>query len=346
MSSIRQNPIHPLPDWRNAGVLMRSLLGVNLLAFVAVLVQEARPAFWAPQFVDLAAWVEPCLFVDLCLLALARDLLWRQPPRRAQVLVISGAMATVLGFHAVWFAAGLLDDLPSPAAGSLRAMLLAATAAAALLAYFNLRTHRLSPALAEARLQALNARIRPHFLFNSLNAVLSLIREDPRRAEQALEELADLFRALLKNPRDLVPLSEEIALSRQYLDLEKLRLGEERLRVEWEVGSVPRDTVVPPLLLQPLLENAVYHGIEPAAGGGIMRVACTQEGERLRIEIANPTAAGLSHAEGSRMALANIRERLTLYYDLEASLEIEESPERYIVRITLPCRVSPLPSAS
>jgi CheY-like chemotaxis protein len=149
----------------------------------------------------------------------------------------------------------------------LRAALLAAFAAATLLYYFHLRAKAFSPAVTEARLQALTARIRPHFLFNSLNAVLSLIRSEPRRAETALEELAELFRALMRDHRDLMPLADEIALCRQYLDLEKLRLGD-RLNVEWEIVDVPDDIKVPPLMLQPLLENAVYHGIEPAAKAG------------------------------------------------------------------------------
>ncbi|MDO9189761.1 MAG: histidine kinase, partial [Sulfurimicrobium sp.] len=128
---------------------------------------------------------------------------------------------------------------------------------AALLAYFNLRSRALSPALAEARLQALQARIRPHFLFNSINAVLSLIRSNPKRAESALEDMADLFRVLMADNLNLVSLEREVALSRQYLGLEQLRLGE-RLQVTWHIEKMPSDALIPPLVLQPLLENAVY----------------------------------------------------------------------------------------
>ena len=133
---------------------------------------------------------------------------------------------------------------------------------AALLGYFQLRAKALSPAIAEARLQALQARIRPHFLFNSINAVLSLIRSEPKRAETALEDMADLFRVLMRDNRELAPLADEVELCRQYLALEQLRLGD-RLQVEWHVKNMPGDALVPPLVLQPLLENAVYHGIEP-----------------------------------------------------------------------------------
>ena len=137
---------------------------------------------------------------------------------------------------------------------------------------------------------ALTARIRPHFLFNSLNAVLSLIRVDPRRAETALEELADLFRALLRDPRELVPLADEIALCRQYLDIEKLRLGE-RLQVDWSFDGVPVDLRIPPLMLQPLLENAVCHGIEPLDEGGVITVTFHTGKDELAIEITNPSRA-------------------------------------------------------
>ena len=125
----------------------------------------------------------------------------------------------------------------------------------------------LSPAIAEARLQALQARIRPHFLFNSINAVLSLVRSEPQRAEDALQDMADLFRVLMRDNRDLAPLADEVELCRQYLELEQLRLGE-RLHVDWNVKSMPGDALVPPLVLQPLLENAVYHGIEPSSEPG------------------------------------------------------------------------------
>jgi len=195
--------------------------------------------------------------------------------------------------------------------------------------------------VAAPRLQALTARIRPHFLFNSLNAVLSLIRQDPRRAETALEELADLFRALMRDARNLSPLSDEIALCRQYLGLEKLRLGE-RLKVEWNIVDVPDDALVPPLMLQPLLENAVYHGIEPGEGSGTIHIGFSRQGDAMVAELTNPCPPGQGHHAGNRMALANIRERLDLYYDLEARLESSEQNGTYRVRITLPLR-RPLP---
>ena len=348
MSSIKQNPAaSPWPDFRNFGVMLRILLGVNLLALAAALVQSAEVAGWLQRVVELAAWVQPLLLLNLLLLALFGDLLRRWPLRFAQLVVVllaAGSAVLLLDFwHFMGFDSGGASRL-------LRAALLAGMVAATMLAYFALRAGAFSPALAEARLQALSARIRPHFLFNSLNAVLSLIRADPRRAETALEDLAELYRALMRDHRHLLPLADEIALCRQYLDLEKLRLGE-RLQVEWEIDDVPNDLNVPPLMLQPLLENAVYHGIEPSGEAGTLRIRFVRSGKELHIELSNPcpsvSAIGSQRQGGEHMALANIRERLMLHYDLEARLETGEvilanGSRQYRVRIILPYRTRSL----
>ncbi|HJW23381.1 MAG TPA: histidine kinase [Rhodocyclaceae bacterium] len=343
MASIRQIPSpHPLPDWRNFGVILRVLLGANALALAAALLQSGTLAGWLPRYVELAGWVEPLLLAVIGMLAGLRDLLARLPGHSAQAVVLALAAAAAALQYDLWAWLGLADPM---AFGMLKAALLAAAAAGLLLGYFEQRTRAFSPALAEARLAALNARIRPHFLFNSLNTVLSLIRAEPKRAEAALEALADLFRAALRDHRELVSLSDEIALGRQYLELEKLRLGE-RLRVDWQVADVPLDTLIPPLMLQPLLENAVYHGIEPAAEGGVVRIGFSRRSDELAIEIANPMSLAGQHATGNQMAVANIRERLALYYDLEARLEVRQEAGNYCVRITLPCRTRNIPSPS
>lgn len=333
MRSIRQFPAtHPLPDWRNFGVMLRVLLGINLLAALAALVQAPDLAGWAGKCLELAAVVEPLLLVGLGLLALLRDVLWRVPMRIGQLFVLLLAGSLTFGlFH---FAL----SLSMVASDSLwRSTLLAMAAGAILLSYFELRARAFSPAQSEARLAALNARIRPHFLFNSLNAVLSLIRARPQQAEEALEALSDLFRAAMRDPSELVCLGDEIALGQQYLQLEHLRLGE-RLSVDWQIGAIPMALKIPPLMLQPLLENAVYHGIEPSPEGGTVRVSIVQHDESVHIAIANPTVDRTQHAAGNQMAVANIRERLALYYDLEARLDIAAGKQIYEVSIVLPCR--------
>jgi len=322
-----------LPDWRNLGVLLRVLVGANVLAMLAAMAQVGSWLDWLRRYAEFAAWLEPPLLFSMVCLALLRDVLWRLPPWAARLAVI--ALAGMAGFLQHHFWRWLLLE----GSTAWQAPLLAAAVAALLLYHLELRARAFSPAVAEARLMALNARIRPHFLFNAINAVLSLIRAEPRRAEAALETVSDLFRAALRDSADWLPLSEEIALCRQYLELEKLRLGE-RLHVEWDVREVPLDAALPPLMLQPLVENAVYHGIEPAAEGGVIRIVFARHGDEMLIEITNPTRGGQRHAAGNHMALANIRERLALYYDLEARLDIEENNQTYRVSIRLPCRTS------
>jgi two-component system sensor histidine kinase AlgZ len=333
MTSIRHFPAtHPLPDWRNFGVMLRVLLGVNAMALAAALIQAPEPAGWVARYVEMAALVEPLLLLALGLLAALRDVLRKLPLRLGQLAVVMLVAGLAFAQNSFWQSLGFGDG-----ANPLRPMLLAMAASVVLLGYFELRARAFSPAQTEARLAALNARIRPHFLFNSLNAVLSLIRARPQQAEAALESLSDLFRAAMRDPGELVSLADEIALGKQYFELEKLRLGE-RLAVDWQIGAVFMGQPIPPLMLQPLLENAVYHGIEPAPEGGVVRIAIEQRGEELRIAIANPTVAAGQHASGNQIAVANIRERLALYYDLEARLEIDAGKQTYEVRIILPCR--------
>jgi len=245
----------------------------------------------------------------------------------------------VLGLLALRF--GITFVMLSPALRTLRhadaRTLRGVFIAGVLLFYFQLRAKALSPAIAEARLQALQARIRPHFLFNSITAVLSLMRSEPRRAETALEDLADLFRVLMRDNRQLAPLSDEVELCRQYLDLEKLRLGE-RLTIEWHIDNMPGDAQVPPLLLQPLLENAVYHGIERSSVPGVIAINIFLRRGEVHAILRNPYKMTHSDHGGNNMALANIRERLALHFDAEASLASKTKRDSYEVHIRMPYR--------
>ncbi len=327
--SIRENAISPrLPDTCNIGIWLRVLLAVNFAGLLVAFAREA-PHGLLREFIDIAALLEPVALASLLLLCAAQ----RPLARLAYAAGVAATLTLVLGVTALGH--GLLAMLVGGTPW--RSLVWAALATLLLLGYFELRARSQSPALTEARLMALTARIRPHFLFNALNAVLGVLRSDPRRAERALEELSDLFRVLMRENRDLVPLSEELALARQYLELEKLRLGE-RLQVRWDIDACPVDALVPPLMLQPLLENAVYHGIEPAEAPGELVVKMTGDRDRLIVELSNPVTAGGGHHGGNRMALSNIRERLMLFYDLEASLDIVEGEGRYTVRIIVPNR--------
>ncbi len=189
----------------------------------------------------------------------------------------------------------------------------------------------------EARLQALQARIRPHFLFNSMNTIASLTRTRPGKAEMATENLADLFRASLLDSKQYQTLAEEFELCRRYLEIEALRLGD-RLQVEWRIDDLPPQALIPPLLLQPLLENAIYHGIEPLTGGGCIEISGEENHQRLQIVIDNPVPqANPQRRSGNRIALNNIRERLHTLYGARAGLEVEQTGQRYRTRLFFPC---------
>jgi two-component system sensor histidine kinase AlgZ len=191
MTSIRHFPAtYPLPDWRNFGVMLRVLLGVNVLALIGALVQASSVDQWLARFVEIAALVEPLLLATLGVLAALRDLMRRFHFRVGQLVVVEIATLLAVGQQIYWQSLGFPES-----AGWLRVALLTAVVTGLMLFYFELRARAFSPAQSEARLAALNARIRPHFLFNSLNAVLSLIRARPQQAEAALESLSDLFRA-------------------------------------------------------------------------------------------------------------------------------------------------------
>ena len=189
----------------------------------------------------------------------------------------------------------------------------------------------------EARLQALQSRIRPHFLFNSMNTIASLTRSNPSKAEQAVEDLAELFRISLGDARSRYSMADELTLCKRYLDIEGLRL-DDRLRVEWDTDALPEDARVPPLLLQPLLENAIYHGIETLPGGGVIKVIGKRHGGKLTIEINNPfpNREPQQHHKGNQLALANIRERLQAVYDQRGKLETSLVGDEYQVKVHIP----------
>jgi two-component system sensor histidine kinase AlgZ len=190
------------------------------------------------------------------------------------------------------------------------------------------------PAQAQARLAELQSRIRPHFLFNALNTALALVRSDPARAERVLEDLSDLFRTALADTSAATSLDEEIALARAYLAIEQVRFGD-RLRVEWEIDRATGSARVPPLVLQPLVENAVRHGVEPAAGGGRVWVRAQARRGQAVITVSN-TLPEEPSVPGHGMALHNVRERLRLLHDVAAECTTWREGEVFHVRIVLP----------
>jgi two-component system, LytTR family, sensor histidine kinase AlgZ len=333
-TSINQNRIPlSLPELRNLGTILRILLLVNAIVMIAAFVREEHGPAISDAWVQMSAAVEPHLLLELLILYLLAPWLERAPYTVGAASVLAVTLAVGLAWNTALAALG--PEITTRA--MLRHVMFSLLIAGVLLIYFQLRAKALSPAITEARLQALQARIRPHFLFNSITAVLSLMRSEPRRAEAALEDLADLFRVLMRDNRQLAPLSDEVELCRQYLELEKLRLGD-RLTIEWHIDNMPGDAQVPPLVLQPLLENAVYHGIEPSSAPGVIAINIFLRRGEVHAILRNPYKMNHSNKDGNKMALANIRERLALHFDAEASLESKTSRDTYEVHIRMPYR--------
>lgn len=341
MPSIKQNPDlavsefrepgNRLPDLRNLGTILRILVFVNLLALIAAIMQTSSLDQVMPRLAEFSVFLQPVLLLSLLLFYVLWPLLRRFPYYAGAGLILLCELGLASFMHQTGVYLFGVQALPPLA----RVCLLTLLTVLLVLGYFSLRQRALSPAISEARMQALQARIRPHFLFNSINAVLSLIRQEPRRAEAALEDMAGLFRMLMGDNRELAPLAREVELCRQYLSLEQLRLGE-RLQVEWRAEHLPGDALVPPLVLQPLIENAVYHGVEPRVEPSVVSIDIRLADGQVHAVLRNPYPQKTGHHGGNRMALANIRERLQLHYDAEASLEVKTMDGIYEVHIVMP----------
>lgn len=333
--SINQNiPHRLLPDFRNMGTVLRIVLAVNGIELFLALAQADTPSELWQSILYGSALLQPVLLSALLVLYALNPWLGRMSYSRA-------ALAVMLTVGLITFAiAHMGGELFAASEGigdfvELRRCLVAALMTLLLLGYFRWRALALSPARDDARLQALQARIRPHFLFNSINAVLAIVKSEPKRAETALEDMADLFRMAMNDAHELVSLKDEFELAQRYLALEQLRMAE-RLQVRWHTAAMPDDALIPPLVLQPLLENAVYHGIEPLAAGGVIEVRLYAADQRLHLEVRNPLSGTAAQTDGNHIALANIRERLALLFDVEAEYRVERSADSYGVHIIIP----------
>jgi two-component system sensor histidine kinase AlgZ len=335
--SIKQNTSPDmLPNFRNLGVTLRILLISSGLTLLQSLLLAESWADVSMHIIRAASMLAPVLLSCMLVFWVAQPWL-NQLHYWHGVLAINALAATLT--LAIYHAGGELyriADRGNPYFDAMHYTLSSVLLCSIVLLYFHRRSFILSHSLLEARLQALRARIRPHFLFNTINAVLSIVRTQPKQAETALEDMADLFRVAMAEAQDLVPLRREIELSQQYIALEQLRMGE-RLRVVWQLHDVPGDVLIPHLLLQPLLENAVYHGIESLPQGGRIDIWLRHSGNKLEIKIENPYAprTATPHS-GNKMALQNIRERLALLFDTEARYQVESGTDFYRVEITMP----------
>lgn len=326
------------PNFRNLGVVLRTLVLVQALRLTAFMAIFPEPVDVFRAITSQGALFEPILLSAVALLALLSPGLQRLSYVHACALALSLSAALAVLWHVT-----VQTYLQSVVEGSFwHSAWVALIMAALVLFYFNWRHHRLSPAWSEARLMALQARIQPHFLFNSLNSVLSLIRVDPGRAETMLEDLCDLYRSLLGDSRQLVPLSQELELARTYVQIESIRFGP-RLQVHWQCDTAPAQALVPPLLLQPLLENAVRYGVEPQEQGATIGVEVRAEAGQLLVRVCNPVLANpvpSQNGTGNHMALDNLRERLALHFDAEAALTTSANAHTFEVQVRLPVRLA------
>ncbi|GAB4293226.1 MAG: sensor histidine kinase [Thiohalomonadaceae bacterium] len=343
MTSSSRNDNFFLPDFCGLPAVFAVVVLSEIFAFILTLAQLGRGAEMWDTLALTSLFMQWAGLTGAAVLCSGRRWLVRLGDRGA-ALVSYGLLLLViliLSELAWWFIldSGLHDSSGGHFRFVLRNLAIGAIVGALILRYFYL-THQSRQRLlaeSEARFAALQARIRPHFLFNSMNSIASLTRSDPAQAEAAIEDLADLFRASLGDGRRLIPLAEELALTRRYLHMESLRLGT-RLRLDWQIDALPQDAAIPPLTLQPLVENAIYHGIEQLADGGSITVHGSAEGGGLILCVTNPCPAHARERSGNRVAVDNIRQRLAFHFGADAVLEAEERAGSYQVRLRWPYR--------
>ena len=318
-------------DVCHPALALRAVLLVQAALAIVALGGAQTLADWGARQAVLTFGGVLATVLWLVVVCALRQPLRRQEPAPRAVVVLGLGMASALLAWAPLAWAGLARD------GLLRAsgVALAGLACAALLwAWLDLRSRMWHPANAAARLAELQSRIRPHFLFNALNTALALVRVDAARAEAVLEDLAELFRVALADAGASVSLEEEIELARRYLAIEEVRFGK-RLVVEWEIDPRVHAARVPPLVLQPLVENAVRHGIEPASAGGRITIRARLNRGQVVLVVSN-TLGEEPGSPGHGMALHNIRERLRLLHDVAAECDVRRENGLFQARIVLP----------
>lgn len=339
-------PQNNLPDFGSAVIAIRIILVAQGLAVILALSRNAglNEVAWQ-DFLRLTSFVQFIAVGSIVALKLFAKPLQRMPLMTGAIVAFVVLLLVAFGtIEVIIFIMAKMNLISQRWPEWHLSLVVRTLVISALIIIFGLRYaivhHRAQTEMEEKqsdRLQALQSRIRPHFLFNSMNSIASLIRTDPEQAEKALEDLADVFRVLLADARKMVPISVEGELARQYLDIEKLRLGD-RLKVKWTASNVPRSAQLPSLTLQPLLENAVYHGIEPSFSGGTVSIELWSETDTLNIMISNPIPelGQKNLRKGNKIALNNVRARLESHYGGQAIMQSFEKLGNYHVKLRVP----------
>lgn len=316
-------------DTCQAGIVLRAVIFMQAIVLVASLFHTVEWRVWLVHAATLTGAALPGMLVWLLSVCLLKRVLDRLPVKLQWVVsMLLGVLAGLYGCGLLYWI-GLVSPAPWVASGASGALM-----AAALTASLFWRAKARMPAGTAARLAELQARIRPHFLFNTLNSAIALVRDEPAKAESLLEDLSELFRHALADPKEAVPLRQELELARHYLAIEQVRFGE-RLQIEWNLDDSASRAKLPPLILQPLVENAIKHGVEPSPTGATVRISTKRRGDLVVIKVTNTVPAGTG-AKGHGLALDNVRQRLRLLHDLEGRFQSALVNGVFQVRLEIP----------
>jgi two-component system sensor histidine kinase AlgZ len=335
-----------LPDFCAAATILVIVLIAELVAIVLTLAGHGVPGTFLTELAKMSMYMQWLALLGAALLCRSRP--WLETFDSTRAFTIAFFMLIVLCLlmaEITWQATSkygmsvIIDD--SHSGFVLRTFAVSSIVIALTMRYLYVASEwRRSIVLeAQSRISALQALIRPHFLFNSMNTIASLTRTNPKQAEEAVEDLADLLRANLGEPKQRTTLKQELEIAAIYQRIEKLRLGD-RLSVRWDIAELPMRALIPSLTIQPLLENAIYHGIELLPEGGEVLVSGRRDGDNLRIEISNPVVPGeQSKKEGNNMAMSNIKQRYELAYGGRAAVNVESGTNEFRVLLTFPYEV-------
>jgi len=335
-----------LPDFCGARAVFVVVLVAELLAIVLSLAQlphAGNHLYNLAMYSLFIQWIALSCIAGLCL-----SQPWLADLRDYQIASASYGLTLLITFCIAELAWWLQDSWAISAVYFryghgpflLKSMGISAIVCALALRYFYVQHQwrRRAEAEAKARFEALQARIRPHFLFNCMNTIASLTRTNPEQAEAVIEDLADLFRVSLQDARTVGAVADELALCERYLRIEKHRLGE-RLQIDWQIDALPDDARLPLLSLQPLIENAIYHGIEPLAGGGTISISAARVGHGIRLAVENPLPENSKQGSpytGHHLAQENIAQRLSAFFGARAALQVSAEARRYRVQLDIP----------
>lgn len=316
-------------DACNVGVVLRAVLFAEAVVGVGAMFGAGQFVGWLLRFSLLTGAVLPATLAWLIAACMLKGRLARLGTTQQWTAGI--AMGALAGLYGCGLLAmmGLLDPAPWWASAAAGALL-----SSVLVAGLVWRAKARTPAATAARLAELQSRIRPHFLFNTLNSAIALVRAEPAKAESVLEDLSELFRHALADATESVTLGQEIALAQRYMAIEQIRFGD-RLQVQWSLDPEADPAKLPPLLLQPLVENAVRHGVEPSAQGAQIKITTQRRGSVVVLKVTNSTPAGVGE-RGHGLALANVRERLALLHDVQAQFKTVFKDDVFQVRLEIP----------